>query len=128
MHLQILLPYEVFADVDGLTNIVADTIAGSFGIQPKRLDCVAALEAGILSYTTDKGDLIYVAVDTGILVKVGNNVTVSVRQAKKGVDLDQLYAAIQTEFLIMDEREREIHSSLAKLESGFIRRMTGMQG
>ncbi|MDF1589236.1 MAG: F0F1 ATP synthase subunit epsilon [Gammaproteobacteria bacterium] len=128
MHLQILLPYEVFTDVDDVQHIIVDTIEGSFGLQPKRLDCVAAVEAGILSYIADNGDLIHIAIDKGILVKVGNEVTVSVRQAKKDVDLEQLYTAIQTEFLIMDEREREIHSSLAKLESGFIRRMTGLQG
>jgi F-type H+-transporting ATPase subunit epsilon len=127
MHLQILLPFEIFADKTGIKNIVVDTVSGSFGLLPQRLDCVAALEAGILSYTTVDDEVIYIAIDAGILVKVGSNVSVSVRQAKGDLELNQLYKSVKEDFWNKDEHEREIRASLAKLESGFVRRMTGLQ-
>lgn len=127
MHLQILLPFAVFADKTGITSIVAETPDGSFGLLPQRLDCVAALEPGILTYTTEADGEVYIAVDQGILVKTGNAVRVSVRNAQGGVNLDQLYAAVKDEFLNLDEREREVRTALAKLESGFVRRFAGLQ-
>ena len=127
MHLQILLPFAVFADKTGVTSIVAETPDGSFGLLPQRLDCVAALEPGILTYTTEADGEVYIAVDQGILVKTGNEVRVSVRNAQGGVNLDQLYAAVKDEFLNLDEREREVRTALAKLESGFVRRFAGLQ-
>ncbi len=127
MHLQILLPFEIFADKTGIKTIVVETISGSFGLLPQRLDCVAALEPGILSYTTQNDEVNYIAIDAGILVKEGVNVSVSVRQAKGDLELDQLYEAVKQDFWNKDEHEREIRASLAKLESGFVRRMTGLQ-
>lgn len=127
MHLQILLPFEIFADKTGIKTIVVETSSGSFGLLPQRLDCVAALEPGILSYTTQNDEVSYIAIDAGILVKEGPNVSVSVRQAKGDLELDQLYEAVKQDFWNKDEHEREIRASLAKLESGFVRRMTGLQ-
>ena len=127
MHLQILLPFEIFADKTGIKNIVIDTASGSFGLLPQRLDCVAAVEPGILSYTTETDDVVYIAIDAGILVKAGKEVSVSVRQAQGGLKLEQLYEAVKEDFWNKDEHEREIRASLAKLESSFVRRMTGLQ-
>ena len=128
MNLQILLPFQIFASVDKVTRMVVETTAGAFGLLPQRLDCVAALEAGILTYSiaNESGEH-YVAVDAGILVKTGQSVRVSVRNAQTGNDLAQLYAAVQREFLHLDAHEREVRASLAKLESGFVRRFTGLQ-
>ena len=53
MHLKILLPFQIFADKPGVTRIVAETLEGSFGLLPHRLDCVAALSPGILTYETE---------------------------------------------------------------------------
>jgi F-type H+-transporting ATPase subunit epsilon len=61
------------------------------------------------------------------LVKVGGDVSVSVRQAKGDLELNQLYDAVKEDFWNKDEHEREIHTSLAKLESGFVRRMTSLK-
>jgi len=126
MRLQIFLPYEKFVDIDDIQEVVIDTIDGSFGLLPKRLDCVAALEPGIISYKTHQDELVYVAIDTGVLVKVDQSVTISVRHAKSGVELEQLYEAVKSEFFIRNESEHDIRASLAKLESGFIRRMTSL--
>lgn len=122
MNLKILLPFKIFAEKSGVVRIVAETREGSFGFLPHRLDCVAALAPGILIFETEAEGEVCVAVDEGVLVKTGADVRVSVRNAIGGTDLGKLRAAVEQEFLNLDEQEKSVRSVLAKLESGFIRR------
>ena len=122
MNLKVLLPFQIFAEKIGVLRIVAETREGSFGLLPHRLDCVAALVPGILIYQTGSGGEILVAVDEGVLVKAGAEVLVSVRRAIGGTDLGQLRAAVEKEFLTLDEDERSVRMAVAKLETGFLRR------
>jgi F-type H+-transporting ATPase subunit epsilon len=121
MNLKILLPFQVFAQKQDILSIVAQTPRGSFGLLPQRQDCVAALSPGILTFTTAAGET-HVAVDEGVLVKTGSDVLVSVRHAIGGPDLGQLHAAVENEFLKLDEQQKSVRAVLAKLESGFIAR------
>ncbi|AKB28124.1 ATP synthase epsilon chain [Methanosarcina siciliae C2J] len=123
MNLKILLPFQVFAEKKGVSRIVAETREGSFGLLPHRLDCVAALEPGILIYETEAEGEVYVAVDEGILVKAGKEVLVSVRSAIVGTDLSQLREAVEREFLTLDESEKKMRSVMTKLEIGLMRRL-----
>ena len=123
MNLKILLPAKVFAHKSDVVRIVADTPSGSFGLLPRRLDCVAVLEPGILLYETEEDGEVFVAIDEGVLVKTGANVTVSVRRAIGGVDLKELRHAVEKEFLTLTEHEQVLRSVMAKLEVGFMRRL-----
>jgi F-type H+-transporting ATPase subunit epsilon len=123
MNLKILLPSQIFAEKTGVSRIVAETGEGSFGLLPHRLDCVAALAPGILTYENDGGGEVYVAVDEGVLVKSGLDVVVSVRNAIGGTDLGQLHEAVEREFLSVSEREQSVRSVMATMESDFIRRL-----
>ena len=127
MNLKILLPFQVFAEQTGVTRIVAETREGFFGLLPHRLDCVAALVPGILIYQTAAGGEVLVAVDEGVLVKTGADVLVSVRRAIGGTDLGQLHAAVEKEFLTLDENEQSVRTAVAKLETGFLRRFATLQ-
>ena len=127
MNLKILLPFKIFAEKTGVSRIVAETPAGSFGLLPHRLDCVAALAPGILIYETASDGEVFVAVDGGVLVKTGPDVLVSVRRAMGGADLGQLRQAVEQEFLTLDEREQSLRSVTAKLETGFLRRFATFQ-
>lgn len=122
MKLKILLPFQVFAEKTEVLRIVAETREGSFGLLPHRLDCVAGLVPGILSYETAADGEVFVAVDEGVLVKTGAEVLVSVRRALGGTDLGQLRASVESEFLTLDENELSARSVMAKLEAGFLRR------
>ncbi|WP_201764905.1 F0F1 ATP synthase subunit epsilon [Methylotuvimicrobium buryatense] len=122
MHLKILLPFRVFAEHEDVSRIIAETSQGSFGILPNRLDCAAALAPGILTYETASADEVYLAIDQGVLVKIGSEVLVSVRNAIGGIELDRLREAVEHEFLELDEHEKNVRSVMAKLESGFVRR------
>jgi F-type H+-transporting ATPase subunit epsilon len=126
MHLKVLLPFGVFADKSGVVRIVAHTREGSFGLLPRRLDCVAPLVAGILVYQCDAQPEAYVAVDEGVLVKTGEEVLISVRRAVAGGDLVQLRAAVAREFLELDVQERSLRSSLVKIESNLISRLAAL--
>jgi F-type H+-transporting ATPase subunit epsilon len=106
MHLKVLLPFGVFAEHDDVARIVVETRAGSCGLLPRRLDCVAALVPGILIYQCQAQPEVYVAVD--------------------GTDLGQLRAAMAREFLELDAQERGLRSSLAKIESGLISRLVAL--
>jgi F-type H+-transporting ATPase subunit epsilon len=121
MRLKVLLPYQVYAEVDNVKRIIAETPQGSFGLLPRRLDCVAVLEPGILTYETRSAGEVYVAIDQGVLVKAGADVLVSVRNAIGGLDLGQLREAVEKEFVNLDENERQMREVLARLESGFVR-------
>jgi len=122
MTLKVLLPFQVFAEKTDVLRIVAETHEGSFGLMPHRLDCVAALAPGILTYETEADGEVFVAVDEGVLVKTGPDVLVSVRRALVGKDLGELRGAVTKEFLVLDETEQSVRVVMAKLETGFLRR------
>ena len=118
MHLCVHLPSGIFLEEDGVTSIVAEATAGSFGLLPNRLDCVLPLVPGILVYTRAAagvagvrepgaaGATFYLAVDEGVLVKTGPEVHISVRHAVDGGDLGELRQTVEKEFLRLDEDER----------------------
>lgn len=134
MTLKVLLPYGVFREVARVARIVVETDQGSFGLLPRRLDCVAALVPGILTYQCQAAEALthdastaeeqYIAVDAGILVKTGSEVTVSVREAVSGPNLDRLYDTVEQAFLQKNKHEEQVHSVYVKMESNFIRRLT----
>jgi len=127
MKLKVLLPFQVFAEKTGVSRMVAETREGSFGLLPHRLDCVTALVPGILVYETEAQGEAYLAVDEGVLVKVGGDVLVCVRRAIEGTELALLRQAVEREFLTLDENEQSVRSVMAKLESSFLHRFAGFQ-
>jgi F-type H+-transporting ATPase subunit epsilon len=127
MNLKILLPFQIFSDTTDVLRIVVQTREGSLGLLPRRRDCVAALAPGILLYQTDAAAEVYVAVDEGVLVKVGPDVLVSVRRAVGGADLHQLRDAVERQFLNLNDSERDARSVIAKLEAGFLHRLSALR-
>jgi len=127
MNLTILLPFGIFARLDDVSRIIVETLEGAFGLLPHRLDCAAALVPGILSYTTNADDTTYLAVDEGALIKSGDCVSVSVRRAIAGSNLNDLHEAVVREYRTLNAQEREMRSVIAKMESGFIGRLTQLR-
>jgi len=127
MHLKVLLPAQVYADKNEVLRIVAETGAGSFGLLPNRLDCVASLTPGILMIETISEGEIYLAIDEGVLVKTGRDVLISVRRAIGGNDLGKLRDAIEKQFLTLDEQEKSMRTVMVKLETGLLYRLASLQ-
>ena len=127
MRLKVLLPFEVLVDEAEVLRIVAETSEGAFGLLPHRLDCVAALAPGILIYETASHEEVCLAVDEGVLVKTGDHVRVSVRNALRGTDLAQLHEAVTQQFEQQNAQEKNLRYAMAQLESGFLHRFAGYE-
>jgi F-type H+-transporting ATPase subunit epsilon len=127
MTLRILLPFQTFLETSGVSRIVAETGDGSFGLLPHRLDCVAALRPGILTFEAEGQGETFVAVDEGVLIKAGANVSVSVRGAQAGTDLGHLREAIQQASLAEDAAEKSMRAVMAKIETGLMTRLRHIQ-
>jgi F-type H+-transporting ATPase subunit epsilon len=127
MNLKVLLPAEVLVKED-VAKVTAEAPNGSFCLLPKHVDFVAALVPGILSFQTAGGREAFVAVDEGILVKCGDEVMVSTRNAMRGPDLGQLRRTVEERFKVLDDREKTARSAMVKIEAGFVRRFLEIQG
>ncbi|WP_257326248.1 F0F1 ATP synthase subunit epsilon [Pseudoalteromonas rhizosphaerae] len=127
MHLKLLLPSQVFIDKTDISNIIVETSNGSYGLLPHRLDCVAVLTPGILTFSIIAEGEIFVAVDEGVLVKTGLDVLVSVRNALVDSDLTKLRAAVEQDFLAINEQALQVRAVMAKLESGFLHKFVSFK-
>jgi len=126
MRLRVLLPTEVLVD-ETVTKLVAEAENGEFCLLPRHLDFVAALPPGVLSFWPDDGAQQYVAVDDGVLVKCGREVSVSTRGGARGGDMAELRALVEARFLQLDEHQRKARGALARLEAGTLRRFRALQ-
>jgi len=126
MNLKVLLPTKVLLD-ETVTKVIAEAQNGYFCLLPRHIDFTTALMPGILSYQTEKGEEIFLAVDEGILVKFGQEILVSTRNATQSPDLDQLKRIVEKEFKTLDEHEKVARSAVAKIEANFIRRFLEIQ-
>lgn len=123
MNLKVSIPSEVVLEKKAVLRMVVETISGSLGILPLRLDCVACLIPGILLYETKEEGERFIAVDEGILTKIGPDVNVTVKNAVLANELGTIEQIVRDQFLVRSEQEKKIRSLLAKLESDFIRNL-----
>ena len=120
MKLKILLPAEIFLSEE-VTKIVAEGENGFFCLLPRHIDYVAALAPGVFSFTTDNAET-HLAIDGGTLLKRGDEVLVSTRNAVRGRELGTLKEVVIKQFEEIDEREKKARSAAAKLEVDLLRR------
>lgn len=122
MELRILLPHQLFFQHPRIRRLVVETTHGSLGLLPRRLDCILALQPGILTYQAEEEPDCYLALDAGILLKRGAQVTLAVRRAIGGATLPELQHTVEKDFLTVDAHELQVRTALQRLESGFARR------
>jgi len=120
MRVKILVPAGVVADIPGADKVSAEALNGSFTMLPRHIDFVTELVPGILDCVVNGAERIF-AVDGGILVKAGSEVTVSAQNAVEGPALGQLRGVIAKQFEAIDENERKARAAFEKLEAGFVR-------
>ena len=121
MKLKVLLPTEILVDEE-VVKVIAEAENGCFCLLPRHVDFVTAIVPGIFSFITSKLVELFYAVDDGILVKCGQEVMLSTRNAVRGPDLGVLKKTVQKQFIELEDREKMSRSALARLEVGFIRR------
>jgi F-type H+-transporting ATPase subunit epsilon len=126
LNLKVLLAAEVLVEAE-VSKVIAEAHNGYFCLLPKHVDFVTALVPGILSFEISGGREEYLAVDEGILVKCGDDVLVSARNAVRGPDLGQLRSTVSEKFEAIDEHEQTARTAMAKIEAGFVRRFLEIQ-
>jgi F-type H+-transporting ATPase subunit epsilon len=127
MHLKVMQPTEVLVN-QSVTKVTAEGGNGSFCLLPAHIDWVSTLVPGILSFEVETGEEVFLAIDEGILVKQGAEVWVSVRNAVRGEALETLQLAVRQQFRRLDEREQRARSTLARLETSFVREFMELGG
>ena len=121
MKLKVVLPTGILIEQE-VAKITAEAENGSFCLLPHHIDFVAALVPGLLSFENERGEEEFLAIDEGVLVKCGAEVRVSSRNAVRGAALGELKSAVEQQFRVLDERESQARSVLAKLEADLVSR------
>lgn len=121
MRLRISVPHETVMDTD-VDTVGAEGLHGSFTMLPRHVDYLVMLLPSILTAT--RGDeTLYVAVDGGTLVKVGDEVLVSTGAAVPGDSLERLEETIRTAFLQISDHERDARVALARIETHVVQEL-----
>lgn len=120
MRLKIVLPEALFLERE-VSRMVAEGPRGGFALLPRHIDMATALTPGILSFVTEAGEEAFVAVEGGILVKMGDQVLVATRAAVGG-ELGALRKAVERMVADVDEKERKARTAMARLEADFMKR------
>ncbi|ANV92240.1 F0F1 ATP synthase subunit epsilon (plasmid) [Picosynechococcus sp. PCC 8807] len=127
MDLKVLCLTELLVD-QPVRKVTAEGDGGGFCLLPNHGDYVAVLPAGLLIFESITGEEHCLAIDEGILVKQGAAVWVSVRNAVRGDNLDDLQQAVQAQFTQLDEQEERARSMLTRLESSIVRDFIDLGG
>lgn len=127
MRLRVLLPDRILIDEE-VVKVTVEAPNGYFCLLERHIDFVSAVASGLLSYRREEEGERYIAVDEGILVKRASTVTVSVRDAEREGELGELRAAVERKFRERDELERRTRSSIARLQSDFLRSILELEG
>jgi len=126
INLKILLPEKTFLKRE-VKKIVAEAENGWFCLLPKHVDFTTSLTPGILMLTTPEEKDVFLAIDEGILVKYGEKVIISTRNAIEGEDLGELKNRVEEIFVKTDEREKDAQIALSKLEADFVRSFLNLE-
>ncbi len=76
-----------------VAKIAADGVDGGRGLLPRHVDFVMPLKPGIMACTDEDGAETYFAVNGGVLVKKGAEVTVAARHAVMAERMEDLPAS-----------------------------------
>jgi F-type H+-transporting ATPase subunit epsilon len=126
MRLRVWIPIEVALDEE-VTKVRAEAENGWFCILPRHVDYVTSLVPGILCFELPDGHTEYLAVDQGVLVKCGPEVSVSTPNAVRSVDAAALKAAVETQFRTIHQKEEAARVFEAKLEGDLARQLMELE-
>lgn len=104
-----------------VAKVVATGAGGSRGFLPRHADFVMPLTRSIMSCTDEGGVSTFFAVDGGVLVKKGHEVTVVTRQAVKAERMEDLPQGVLASFAQADEHATVADRAANRLETMLLR-------
>ncbi len=126
MRLKALTPAGVVVD-EQVARIRFDALDGSFTFLPKHADFVTVVVPGLVSFEpledNEEGREVYMACDSGVLVKDNTTVLLSVHRAVISENLEELSRTIAEEFKKDEENRKTVNAAMARLEVGLTRRV-----
>ena len=125
IHLKIMTPEQIIADRK-VDKIIADGQNGFFCLKPRHVDFTSALRAGIFYYYIGEEEF-FTAIDSGILVKCGNEVLVSALNAISGKDLKELEELVKQKFIEVEETEQASVMALRNLEAELVQHFVDLE-
>ena len=125
MRLLVSVPTGVVLD-ETTTRVSGVSDRGSFTLLPRHADGAMLIQPGLMSYDAVDADEVFLAVDEGVLVKVGEDVRVACRRAVVAGDLENARTALAEHLSEQDEHETRARAALLSLEAEVLRRLGGL--
>ena len=116
-----------YRDEELVVRIVAEGSNGTFCLCPRHQELATVLVPGLVEFTTAAGDISYLAIDEGVLIKANRDVSICTRHAARGDDLNSLQRIVDEQFAELDVREQAARAAVARLEADFARRFLTLQ-
>ena len=118
LNLKVYVPDRLFLE-ETILKVKLIGKEGSFTILPKHLDYISSFNDGVLMYLDLENNKRYLAINQGILVKVGREVKLSLFHAIEGSDLNKLKENVKELALKSDElinKDKQLKTSLKNIE------------
>lgn len=126
MQLQVTIPSQMLLDQPVL-KVAAEGPDGCFCLLPHHVDWVTTLVPGIVTITQSNGDELFLATDSGLLVKQGEQVCIAARHAVTASRLEDLAPGFDKLFHQNDSSELRARSLLGRMEMTFLRQFIELQ-
>lgn len=120
MRLRVLLPHACLFDGD-VDKVTADGVDGSRGFLPRHVDFVLPLKSGVLSCVKQDGGELFFAINQGVLIKKGIEVSVVTPKAVMAERIEDLPENVLQTFQKEDEHEKTSRKVVAQLETMLVR-------
>jgi F-type H+-transporting ATPase subunit epsilon len=122
VKLRVFVPTATLVDRE-VVKVIAEATHGSFCLEPRHADYVASLVPGILYAIDAAGEETTLGLDRGVLVKVGDEVLVAVREAVADAPLGELRRAAVEHASERRASERETREAVESLEASLVVRL-----
>ena len=102
------------------------TMRGDWCILPRHADAIFTLQPGIIIYSGGDQTLA-AAINAGLCVKTGANVTIATNRAVASRHLEDLSHAVEEQFRLEEEEERRTQTAMTQIEIGIIRHLLELE-
>lgn len=119
MLLKVQTPFKVITK-ERVSKVIAEDSNGFFGILPKHIDFTTKIFPSILTYEDLQGEG-YIVLSQGILIKQGDTIRLSTRDAYEERSLEKLHETMAHQMQSKSDEEEQLGLEATKLEIGIVK-------